>query len=62
MLYGGSRHDGHEEHEVICFETILKISRTHNPLPASVDDVGVNHGRPHVLVAQKLLNGPDIVT
>ncbi len=39
-----------------------KVRRTFHREPRAVHDVGVNHRRRHVAVAQKLLNGPDIVT
>jgi len=32
-----------------------------NSLTAAIQDVGIDHGGAHVLVAKELLNGPNIV-
>src|SRR5262249_51870552 len=37
------------------------VCRTADGSGAAVEDVGVDHGRAHVLVTQELLDGPDIV-
>ncbi len=39
----------------------LDVQRALYSLAAAVEDVGVDHGRLHVFVAQKLLDGPDVV-
>ena len=38
------------------------ISRAVDSPTASVQDMGVNHRRAYILVAQQLLDGPDVVT
>ena len=37
------------------------VQRTPHPAPAAVQDVGVDHGRRHVLVAQELLYRSDVI-
>jgi hypothetical protein len=36
------------------------VQGAHHVERAAVDDVGVDHGRPHVLVAEQRLDGPDV--
>jgi hypothetical protein len=39
----------------------LKIQRAAHRQAAALQDVGVDHRRPHVLVPQQFLDGPDVV-
>lgn len=38
-----------------------RVERASHTGPATVEDVGVDHGRAHVVVAEQFLHGPDIV-
>ena len=37
------------------------IERALNPCRSATQDMGVDHGGPHVFVPQELLDGPDVV-
>ena len=37
------------------------VGRAVNAAPTTIQNVGINHGRAHILVPQKLLHGSDII-
>jgi hypothetical protein len=43
-------------------QLVEQIERATNPGDAALHDVGINHGGGHVLVAEQLLDRPDVVS
>ena len=41
---------------------LRSVQRTLHSSAASIENVGINHCRPHVLMAQQFLHRPDVVT
>src|SRR3990170_2454569 len=38
------------------------VGRTANALPASIQDMSIDHGGVHILMAEQFLDGPDVIT
>ncbi len=41
---------------------LVEIQRASHPLPSSIQDVSVNHSRSDIIVTQKFLDCPDVIT
>src|SRR2546430_16874588 len=49
-------------HRLQRLKKLSAVQRTLHSSASAIQNVCVNHGRPHIFMAKELLNGPDIVT